>query len=75
VWHAKTALGVVSLQWRPSHHDGIFDSHLLHRAADVLDLVFEREFGCVHANDDEALLVLLRHARIYGSVRSQLMQV
>jgi hypothetical protein len=49
----QTALVVVD-------DDGILDPHLLYGAADVIDVAFERKLGCVHANDDEPLLVLVR---------------
>ena len=41
-------------------HDRILDPHLLHGAAHVVDVLFERELGCVHADHDEPLPVLLR---------------
>ena len=41
-------------------HNRILDAHLLHGTAHVVDVVFERELGCVHADDDKPLAVLLR---------------
>jgi hypothetical protein len=40
--------------------DRILDPHLPHGSTNVVDVLFESEFGCVHADHDELLPVLLR---------------
>ena len=40
--------------------DRVFDLQLPHRATDVVDVSFEGELRCVHADGDEILPVLLR---------------
>jgi hypothetical protein len=40
--------------------DGVLDPHLPHRTTDVVDVPFERELRCVHADHDERVPVLLR---------------
>ncbi len=56
--------------------DRIVDLHLLHGAANVVEILLECKLRSVRAETHEILLVLLTdHARTYGSVRSQLMQV
>src|SRR4029450_6250441 len=42
------------------NHDRIFDPHLPHGTPNVVEVLFEPELGCVHADQDEAVAVLLR---------------